>query len=44
MKKSLDGRKVYLIAATLRPETMNGQTCCYLLPEGEYVAVEMKNE
>jgi leucyl-tRNA synthetase len=23
---------------------MYGQTCCYLLPEGEYAAVEMKND
>ncbi len=44
MKKAgLEGRKVFLTAATLRPETMYGQTCCYLLPEGEYCAVEMKN-
>lgn len=44
MKKQLEGRKVYLIAATLRPETMYGQTCCYLLPEGEYSAIEAKND
>lgn len=34
LKKSLAGRNVYLVAATLRPETMYGQTCCYLLPSG----------
>ena len=43
MKKSLEGRAVYLVAATLRPETMYGQTCCFLLPNGEYSAVEMKD-
>jgi len=39
MKEKLDGRNVYLVAATLRPETMYGQTNCYLLPTGEYAAV-----
>ena len=29
---------VYLLAATLRPETMYGQTNCWALPEGEYGA------
>jgi leucyl-tRNA synthetase len=43
MKKTLTGKKVYLIAATLRPETMYGQTSCFLLPSGEYCAIEMKN-
>lgn len=31
------------MAATLRPETMYGQTNCFILPEGEYGAFEMKN-
>lgn len=44
MKKSLDGRNVYLVAATLRPETMYGQTSCFLLPSGDYIAIEMKND
>lgn len=44
MKKSLEGRDVFLVAATLRPETMYGQTCCYLLPSGEYCAVEMHDK
>jgi len=35
-------REVYLVAATLRPETMYGQTNCFMLPEGEYGAFEMK--
>jgi leucyl-tRNA synthetase len=34
--KSLEGRKVYLAAATLRPETMYGQTNCWVLPDGMY--------
>ncbi|XP_026192247.1 leucine--tRNA ligase, cytoplasmic [Cyclospora cayetanensis] len=29
-------RQIFLVAATLRPETMYGQTNCYVLPEGEY--------
>ena len=38
------GKNVYLVAATLRPETMFGQTNCYVLPEGEYGLYEMKND
>lgn len=33
---SLEGKKVYLVAATLRPETMYGQTCCFVLPKLTY--------
>ncbi|PFH31514.1 leucyl-tRNA synthetase [Besnoitia besnoiti] len=29
-------KRVSLVAATLRPETMYGQTNCYVLPEGKY--------
>jgi leucyl-tRNA synthetase len=29
---------VFLMAATLRPETMYGQTNCWALPEGQYGA------
>ena len=36
-------KKIYLIAATLRPETMYGQTNCYILPKGEYGLYEMAN-
>lgn len=36
-------REVYLPAATLRPETMYGQTNCWVLPSGDYVAFEMAN-
>jgi leucyl-tRNA synthetase len=44
LEKTLAGRKVFLVAATLRPETMYGQTSCFVLPSGDYVAVEMKND
>lgn len=37
----LKGRRVFLGAATLRPETMYGQTNCWVLPEGQYGAFEM---
>lgn len=37
----LAGRNVFLGAATLRPETMYGQTNCWVLPEGQYGAFEM---
>ncbi|EHA8588368.1 leucine--tRNA ligase, cytoplasmic [Cocos nucifera] len=39
--KVLEGRKVYLAAATLRPETMYGQTNCWVLPDGKYGAYEI---
>ncbi|KAG7358587.1 leucyl-tRNA synthetase [Nitzschia inconspicua] len=32
------GKVVYLVPATLRPETMYGQTNCFVLPTGEYGA------
>ena len=39
MAKVLEqGKKVYLVPATLRPETMYGQTNCFVLPDGEYGA------
>ncbi|XP_071736877.1 leucine--tRNA ligase, cytoplasmic-like [Rutidosis leptorrhynchoides] len=38
----LEGKKkVYLAAATLRPETMYGQTNCWVLPDGKYGAFEI---
>lgn len=40
---SLENKSIYLTPATLRPETMYGQTNCYVLPEGEYGAYEFKN-
>ena len=36
-------KKIFLVAATLRPETMYGQTNCYILPKGEYGLYEMAN-
>ena len=36
--KKLKGKKVFLAAATLRPETMYGQTNCWILPDGDYGA------
>eukprot|EP00761_Pharyngomonas_kirbyi_P012040 gb/GECH01012067.1/.p1 GENE.gb/GECH01012067.1/~~gb/GECH01012067.1/.p1 ORF type:complete len:1036 (+),score=292.95 gb/GECH01012067.1/:1-3108(+) len=41
--KSLEGRNVFFAAATLRPETMYGQTNCWILPEGDYGAFEIYN-
>ena len=37
-----DGQNVFLVPATLRPETMYGQTNCFVLPTGEYGAFEIK--
>ena len=42
--ESLNGRPVFLVAATLRPETMYGQTNCFVLPTGKYGAFVMGNE
>lgn len=39
----LEGRNVFLVAATLRPETMYGQTNCFVKPDGVYGAYEMRN-
>jgi len=42
MAKVLEGGKnVYLVPATLRPETMYGQTNCFVLPTGEYGAYQI---
>jgi len=43
MRKLLEGEEgrkkgVYFVPATLRPETMYGQTNCFVLPSGEYGA------
>jgi leucyl-tRNA synthetase len=35
------GKSVYLVPATLRPETMYGQTNCFVLPTGEYGAYQV---
>uniref|UniRef100_A0A0C9RNJ6 leucine--tRNA ligase n=1 Tax=Wollemia nobilis TaxID=56998 RepID=A0A0C9RNJ6_9CONI len=41
--KALEGRKVFLAAATLRPETMYGQTNAWVLPAGKYGAFEIND-
>lgn len=38
---AIAGKNVFLAPATLRPETMYGQTNCFVLPEGEYGAYEI---
>lgn len=43
MKEKFAGKNVFLVAATLRTETMYGQTNCFVLPEGEYGVFEMIN-
>ncbi|KAK6465234.1 cytosolic leucyl tRNA synthetase [Scheffersomyces coipomensis] len=35
-KFDLENKNVYLVAATLRPETMYGQTCCFVSPKIDY--------
>ncbi|XP_068702613.1 leucine--tRNA ligase, cytoplasmic-like [Montipora foliosa] len=37
---ALSGKNVFLMAATLRPETMYGQTNCWIHPEIKYIAFE----
>ncbi|KAG7401107.1 hypothetical protein PHYBOEH_002990 [Phytophthora boehmeriae] len=41
---ALAGKKVYLAAATLRPETLYGQTNCFVLPDGDYGAFLINDE
>ncbi|CAN6349307.1 unnamed protein product [Urochloa humidicola] len=41
--RALEGRNVYLTAATLRPETLYGQTNCWVQPDGDYVAFEVND-
>ncbi|GLJ16023.1 hypothetical protein SUGI_0265820 [Cryptomeria japonica] len=41
--KILEGRRVFLAAATLRPETMYGQTNAWVLPDGKYGAFEIND-
>ena len=36
-------KKIFLVAGTLRPETMYGQTNCYIHPNSIYGLYEMKN-
>ncbi|KGU20050.1 leucine-tRNA ligase [Candida albicans P34048] len=44
-KENLDVKenKVYLVAATLRPETMYGQTCCFVSPKIDYGVFDAGN-
>ncbi|XP_017875830.1 leucine--tRNA ligase, cytoplasmic isoform X2 [Ceratina calcarata] len=41
--KSLSGKSVYLVAATLRPETMHGLTNCWVHPDMKYIAYTLAN-
>jgi len=43
LKAVISGKEVFLPAATLRPETMYGQTNCFVLPTGNYGVYEMRN-
>ena len=35
-------KPIFFVAATLRPETMYGQTNCWLRPDMDYIAFETK--
>lgn len=39
--QSLKEFNVYLVPGTLRPETMYGQTNCWVQPEGKYIAARI---
>ncbi|XP_018406074.1 PREDICTED: leucine--tRNA ligase, cytoplasmic [Cyphomyrmex costatus] len=39
--KNFDNKLVYLVAATLRPETMYGQTNCWVHPDMNYIAYNL---
>ncbi|KAJ3102434.1 cytosolic leucyl tRNA synthetase [Phlyctochytrium planicorne] len=41
---SLKSKKVYLVAATFRPETMYGQTCCYVGVDLDYGLYEANSK
>ena len=41
---TLSSKPVFLIAGTLRPETMYGQTNCWIGPDVPYIAVETKEK
>ncbi|OEL26327.1 Leucine--tRNA ligase, cytoplasmic [Dichanthelium oligosanthes] len=43
MLKALEGRNVYLAAATLRPEILYGQTNCWVQPDRNYGAFEVND-
>ncbi|KAJ3589814.1 hypothetical protein NHX12_010655 [Muraenolepis orangiensis] len=42
-KRGLKGKNIFLVAATLRPETMFGQTNCWVRPDMKYIAFETAN-
>ena len=44
VEEILKGKRVSFIAATLRPETMYGQTCCFVGPQIEYGMFVDRNE
>ncbi|XP_034461596.1 leucine--tRNA ligase, cytoplasmic-like [Hippoglossus hippoglossus] len=39
----MKGKNIFLVAATLRPETMFGQTNCWVRPDMKYIACETTN-
>uniref|UniRef100_A0A8C8ZGY8 leucine--tRNA ligase n=1 Tax=Prolemur simus TaxID=1328070 RepID=A0A8C8ZGY8_PROSS len=39
----LKGKNIFLVAATLRPETMFGQTNCWVCPDMKYIGFETVN-
>jgi len=41
--RGLGDKSVYLVAATLKPETMYGQTNCWVHPEINYIAYNLAN-
>lgn len=43
-KLESDSRTIYMVPATLRPETMYGQTNCWVLPDGEYGAFAINDK
>lgn len=43
LNSKLGNKPIYLVAATLRPETMYGQTNCWVRPDMKYVAVALKS-
>ena len=40
----LGSAPIYLVAATLRPETMYGQTNCWIRPDMKYIAFKVCKE
>lgn len=40
----MKNKPVYLVAATLRPETMYGQTNCWVHPDLEYIVFKTNDE